>query len=122
MQIALRRVNGYDIRRCTYDDLSAVIDINLKTLPEHYTEYFFESLLRELKALRDGDSTRPVAGVPTAAAEPSHEVSQAVEKPRGDESSTQGASGSGRSGKSSEARSSAESARDALEKHFRRLL
>lgn len=48
MQIALRRVNGYNIRRCTYEDLGSVIDINLKTLPEHYTEYFFESLLREI--------------------------------------------------------------------------
>ncbi|GKS60843.1 ribosomal-protein-alanine N-acetyltransferase RimI [Candidatus Nitrosocosmicus sp.] len=48
LQLALRRVNGYNIRRCTYEDLNAVIDINLKTLPEHYTEYFFESLLREI--------------------------------------------------------------------------
>ena len=48
MQLALRRVNGYIIRRCTYEDLNSVISINLKTLPEHYTEYFFESLLREI--------------------------------------------------------------------------
>ena len=48
MQLALRRVNGYIIRRCAYDDLNSVISINLKTLPEHYTEYFFESLLREI--------------------------------------------------------------------------
>lgn len=48
LQIALRRVNGYTIRRCTFEDLHSVIDINLKTLPEHYTEYFFESLLREI--------------------------------------------------------------------------
>ena len=48
MQLALRRVNGYLIRRCAYDDLNSVISINLKTLPEHYTEYFFESLLREI--------------------------------------------------------------------------
>lgn len=48
MQTALRRVNGYLIRRCEYEDLSPVISINLKTLPEHYTEYFFESLLREI--------------------------------------------------------------------------
>ncbi len=48
MQLALRRVNGYVIRRCAYDDLNSVISINLKTLPEHYTEYFFESLLREI--------------------------------------------------------------------------
>jgi [ribosomal protein S18]-alanine N-acetyltransferase len=48
LQLALRRVNGYIIRRCTYEDLNSVISINLKTLPEHYTEYFFESLLREI--------------------------------------------------------------------------
>ena len=48
MQIALRNVNGYSLRRCCVDDLKSVIDINEKTLPEHYTEYFFESLLREI--------------------------------------------------------------------------
>ncbi|TVP39564.1 GNAT family N-acetyltransferase [Candidatus Nitrosocosmicus arcticus] len=48
MQLALREVNGYIIRRCAYEDLNSVISINLKTLPEHYTEYFFESLLREI--------------------------------------------------------------------------
>ena len=48
MQIALRNVNGYSLRRCCLDDLKSVIEINEKTLPEHYTEYFFESLLREI--------------------------------------------------------------------------
>ena len=48
LQVALRRVNGYTIRRCAYEDLNPVMSINLKTLPEHYTEYFFESLLREI--------------------------------------------------------------------------
>lgn len=48
MQIVLRSVNGYSIRRCSYDDLKSVIVINEKTLPEHYTQYFFESLLREI--------------------------------------------------------------------------
>jgi len=48
LQLALRRVNGYIIRRCAYEDLNSVISINMKTLPEHYTEYFFESLLREI--------------------------------------------------------------------------
>ena len=48
MQLALRNVNGYTLRRCCLDDLKSVIDINEKTLPEHYTDYFFESLLREL--------------------------------------------------------------------------
>lgn len=48
LQIALRNVNGYTLRRCGFDDLKSVIEINEKTLPEHYTDYFFESLLREL--------------------------------------------------------------------------
>jgi ribosomal-protein-alanine N-acetyltransferase len=48
LQIALRNVNGYILRRCCYEDLKSVIEINEKTLPEHYTDYFFESLLREL--------------------------------------------------------------------------
>ena len=48
MQIALRTINGYSIRRCSQDDLRSVIDINEKTLPEHYSEYFFESLLSEM--------------------------------------------------------------------------
>jgi len=48
LQLALRRVDGYIIRRCAHEDLNSVISINLKTLPEHYTEYFFESLLREI--------------------------------------------------------------------------
>jgi ribosomal-protein-alanine N-acetyltransferase len=48
LQIALRTINGYSIRRCSQDDLRSVIDINEKTLPEHYSEYFFESLLREM--------------------------------------------------------------------------
>ena len=29
-------------------DLISVMEINLKTLPEHYSDYFYESLLQEL--------------------------------------------------------------------------
>lgn len=36
------------IRRCEDKDLPAVIDINMAALPEHYSDYFFESILREL--------------------------------------------------------------------------
>ncbi len=36
------------IRRCEEKDLPAVIDINMAALPEHYSDYFFESILREL--------------------------------------------------------------------------
>src|SRR5207244_7431051 len=36
------------IRRCEARDLPTVVDINMITLPEHYSDYFFESILREL--------------------------------------------------------------------------
>ena len=48
MQTALRKVGPYMIRRCEARDLPTVVDINLLTLPEHYSDYFFESILREL--------------------------------------------------------------------------
>ena len=48
MQTALRRVGDYIIRRCEEKDLVSVMDINLIALPEHYSDYFFESILREL--------------------------------------------------------------------------
>jgi ribosomal-protein-alanine N-acetyltransferase len=48
LQTALRKVGDYVIRRCEASDLQAVIDINMATLPEHYSDYFFESILREL--------------------------------------------------------------------------
>jgi ribosomal-protein-alanine N-acetyltransferase len=41
-------VGDYIIRRCERNDLPAVIDINMAALPEHYSDYFFESILREL--------------------------------------------------------------------------
>lgn len=48
MQTALRKVGDYVIRRCDESDISAVIEINMAALPEHYSDYFFESILREL--------------------------------------------------------------------------
>jgi ribosomal-protein-alanine N-acetyltransferase len=48
LQTALRKVADYVIRRCDESDLAAVIDINMAALPEHYSDYFFESILREL--------------------------------------------------------------------------
>ncbi len=47
MQVELRRVGEYIIRRCEYKDIPSVIDINMKNLPENYSDYFFESLLNE---------------------------------------------------------------------------
>lgn len=48
MQTALRKVGDYVIRRCEASDLQTVIEINITALPEHYSDYFFESILREL--------------------------------------------------------------------------
>ena len=36
------------VRRCETGDLIPVMEINMKTLPEHYSDYFYESLLAEL--------------------------------------------------------------------------
>ncbi|MDE1863277.1 MAG: ribosomal protein S18-alanine N-acetyltransferase [Thaumarchaeota archaeon] len=48
MQVALREVGNCIIRRCDSSDIIPVMEINLKTLPEHYSDYFYESLLAEL--------------------------------------------------------------------------
>lgn len=46
MQVVLRHVDDYIIRRCEYKDLLHVMEINMVALSEHYSEYF-EELLRE---------------------------------------------------------------------------
>ena len=48
MQVILRQLNGTIIRRCEPSDLISVMEINMKTLPEHYSDYFYESLLADL--------------------------------------------------------------------------
>jgi len=48
LQTALRKVGDYVIHRCDESDIVSVIDINMAALPEHYSDYFFESILREL--------------------------------------------------------------------------
>ena len=48
MQTALRHVGDYIVRRSELEDLHAVVEINMSTLPEHYSDYFFESILKEL--------------------------------------------------------------------------
>ena len=48
MQVALREIGNCVIRRCDLSDLIPTMEINLKTLPEHYSDYFYESLLAEL--------------------------------------------------------------------------
>ncbi|MDG7049845.1 MAG: ribosomal protein S18-alanine N-acetyltransferase [Nitrososphaerota archaeon] len=48
MQIINNQTGDFIIRRCEPGDLIPVMEINLKTLPEHYSDYFYESLLAEL--------------------------------------------------------------------------
>ena len=48
MQVILREFNGTIIRRCEPSDIISVMEINMKTLPEHYSDYFYESLLCDL--------------------------------------------------------------------------
>lgn len=48
MQPMLARwVGEYLIRPCSQEDIASVISINLVSLPEHYSDYFFEELRRE---------------------------------------------------------------------------
>ena len=48
MQVILRQLGDCNIRRAEPSDLISVMEINLKTLPEHYSDYFYESLLAEI--------------------------------------------------------------------------
>lgn len=48
MQAELRQVGACLIRRAGPGDLIPVMEINMKTLPEHYSDYFYESLLAEM--------------------------------------------------------------------------
>ena len=48
MQVILRQIGDCVIRRCDPADIIPVMEINMKTLPEHYSDYFYECLLSEL--------------------------------------------------------------------------
>jgi [ribosomal protein S18]-alanine N-acetyltransferase len=48
LQTALRKIGDYTIRHCGPSDLPSVVEINIASLPEHYSDYFFESILKEL--------------------------------------------------------------------------
>jgi len=48
MQVILRQIDDVMFRRAEPSDLIPVMEINLKTLPEHYSDYFYESLLAEI--------------------------------------------------------------------------
>lgn len=45
--LLLRRVGEYIVRQCIKEDLPHVISINWASLPEHYSDSFFEDLLKE---------------------------------------------------------------------------
>ena len=48
MQVILKQIGDCILRRCELSDIIPVMEINLRTLPEHYSDYFYESLLQEL--------------------------------------------------------------------------
>ena len=48
MQVILRQVGDYVIRRCEVGDLIPVMELNMKTLREHYSDCFYERLLSEM--------------------------------------------------------------------------
>ena len=41
------RVGEYTIRHCDESDVASVIQINMETLPEHYSDYFYHEILAE---------------------------------------------------------------------------
>jgi ribosomal-protein-alanine N-acetyltransferase len=43
----LNRVGDYEIRKCDRDDIEAVMMINSRALPEHYSDYFYFEVLTE---------------------------------------------------------------------------
>ena len=48
MKVILKQIGDCILRRCELGDIIPVMEINLRTLPEHYSDYFYESLLEEL--------------------------------------------------------------------------
>ena len=47
MQVAVREGSSYSIRRAQLEDLIPIMEVNLKTLPEHYSDFFYEGLLSD---------------------------------------------------------------------------
>ena len=41
MQVAVREGSSYSIRRAQLEDLIPIMEVNLKTLPEHYSDFFY---------------------------------------------------------------------------------
>jgi ribosomal-protein-alanine N-acetyltransferase len=45
--VTVRRIGDYAVRLCGREDLAGVISVNWASLPEHYSDFFFDELLRE---------------------------------------------------------------------------
>ncbi len=43
----LSRLDGYEIRLCSSADIAEVIKVNMLTLPEHYSDYFYYEILND---------------------------------------------------------------------------
>ena len=43
----MARSGDYEVRRCDRDDIESVMRINSETLPEHYSDYFYDEILSE---------------------------------------------------------------------------
>ncbi len=46
-KILLSKVGEYSIRQAASEDVPAVIGVNIQTLPEHYSDYFYYEVLNE---------------------------------------------------------------------------
>jgi ribosomal-protein-alanine N-acetyltransferase len=43
----IAKLGDYEIRRCDREDIPSVIEVNMGTLPEHYSDYFYFEILSE---------------------------------------------------------------------------
>ena len=41
------KLGEYEIHRCDREDIPSIIEVNMKTLPEHYSDYFYYEILSE---------------------------------------------------------------------------
>ena len=41
------KLGEYEIHRCDREDIPSIIEVNMKTLPEHYSDYFYHEILSE---------------------------------------------------------------------------
>ena len=46
-EAVVAKLGDYEIRRCNRKDIPSVIEVNMNTLPEHYSDYFYYEILSE---------------------------------------------------------------------------